>query len=84
MGQYIAAIVLGVIGAAAFGASTWLFIVTARFYSSSQYAPHSGAMPSYHAGWVEADGSGVFVPAILLLLVAVFFLKFAWNLWRQP
>jgi len=41
-------------------------------------------MPSYRAGNVEADESGVFAPAVLLLYVSAFLLKFAFNLWRDP
>ena len=80
----IAAIIVGLIGLAFLAAGIWLMVVTADYFSSSDYAPNSGSMPSYRAGNVEADGSGVFAPAVLLLYVSAFLLKFAFNLWRDP
>ena len=75
---------IGVAGMACLGAALWLLFKTAAFYLSDDYAPNAGLSFSYRVGHVEADGSGLFVPAFLLLAVAAFLLKFAFNLWREP
>jgi hypothetical protein len=82
-GMRLAAIIVGIIGAIALGVAVWLLAISTAFYFSDQYAPHSSMMPLYRAGNVEADGSAIFVPALLAVFVAVYFLKFAWNLWRK-
>ena len=65
-------------------ASAWLFAKTLRFYFSNGYAPSAAAMPSYSIGSIEADGSGIFLPAGLLMILGLFLARFAWNLWRDP
>ena len=62
----------------------WLLLASLHFFFSDEYAPNSTAMPSYTAGGVEADGSGILLPAILLGAAGVFLMKFAINLWRRP
>lgn len=79
----IAAIIVGLLGLAFLAAAIWLMAKTADFFSSGDYAPNSGSMPGYRVGNVEADGSGIFAPAALLLYVSAFLLKFAFNLWRD-
>jgi len=68
---------------ACIGVALWLLFLTAQYYGSAAYAPHSGAMPGYTAGGVEADGDGIFIPGMLLLAVGVFLGKWAHNLWRH-
>ena len=80
----ILALFVGLVGAVCLGFALWLLAKTGAFYWSADYAPNSSAMPGYSAGNVEADGSGIFAPSILLVFVAVFLLKFAFNLWRKP
>lgn len=80
----IAAIPVGLLGLAFLVAALWLMILTSDYFSGSDYAPNSGSMPSYRVGNIEADGSGVFAPPVLLLFVSAFLLKFAFNLWRDP
>ena len=79
----VAAVIVGAIAAACLGLAVWLFAVTLRFYLGDHYAPNQTFF-SYSAGGAEADGSGIFLPAILLAVVGIFFLKFALNLWRKP
>lgn len=76
--------IIGLAGTACLGAALWLLFKTVAFYLSDDYAPNAGLSFSYRVGHVEADGSGIFVPAFLLLAVAAFLLKFAFNLWREP
>jgi hypothetical protein len=78
------ALLVGLSGAGCLGFALWLMAKTRDFFLSADYAPNSSSMPGYSAGNVEADGSGIFAPSILLILVAVFLLKFALNLWRKP
>lgn len=75
---------IGIAGTACLGTALWLLFKTAAFYLSADYAPNAGLSFSYRVGHLEADGSGIFVPAFLLLAVAAFLLKFALNLWREP
>ena len=75
---------IGITGTACLGAALWLLFKTAAFYLSTDYAPNAGLSFSYRDGHLEADGSGIFAPAFLLLAVAVFLLKFSFNLWRKP
>jgi len=80
----ITAILAGLLGLAFLVAALWLMILTTDYFSGSDYAPNSGSMPGYRIGNIEADGSGVFAPAVLLFFVSAFLLKFAFNLWREP
>lgn len=80
----ILATLVGLAGLASLGAALWLLAATAGFYQGADYAPNSAAMPGYRAGRVEADGSGIFAPGMLLFLFSLFLLKFAFNLWRKP
>ncbi len=61
----------------------WLLLATLHFYFGDEYAPKSAAMPSHTAGGVEADGSGILLPAMLLGAIGLFLAKFALNLWRK-
>jgi hypothetical protein len=79
----IAAVVVTVLALALWVATLWLGIHAWQFAHSDAYAMNSGPMPSYTAGNVEADGSGIYYPVILLGALAAFFSKFAWNLWRS-
>lgn len=78
-----AAIVVTVLAFALWVVTAWLGIQTWQFAHSDAYAMNSGYMPSYTAGRIEADGSGIYYPVILLGTLAAFFTKFAWNLWRS-
>ena len=78
------ALVIAACAAACVGAALWLLVITARWYFSADYAPHAAGMPGYMAGGVQADGDGIFAPAILLLAVGIFLGRFAFNLWRKP
>lgn len=80
----ILALLIGLAGSACLGFALWLLAKTRAFFLSADYAPNSSAMPGYSAGNAEADGSGIFAPSIMLIFVAVFLLKFAFNLWRKP
>ena len=64
-------------------AGGWLWWKTWRFVHGGGYALDSAHQPGYSAGGVEADGSGIFVPAALLVLVGLFLGRFAWSLWRD-
>lgn len=77
------AVVLGVAALACLLAGIWLLAETASFYWSDGYAPGVSPYSSTMRG-VEADGSAIFVPALLLLGLAAFLGKFAFNLWRDP
>lgn len=77
------AVALGLAALACLVGATWLLLETAAFYWSDDYAP-GVASYSHTVGGVEADGSGIFVPALLLLGLAAFLGKFAVNLWRDP
>ena len=78
------AVIVGGLAAAVLGWAMWLLLVSLRFYFSDEYASNSAAMPSHTAGGVEADGSGILLPATLLGAAGVFLMKFAINLWRKP
>jgi hypothetical protein len=79
----IAAIVVTVLALALWVATIWRGMYIWQFAHSDAYAMNSGHMPGYTAGNVEADGSGVYYPVILLGTLAALFTKFAWNLWRS-
>lgn len=76
------AILLAALATACFAGSAWLWVETYIFFHSSEYAPYSAHMPGYAAGNVEADGTGIFVPAMLVLVLGLFLAKFALNLWK--
>lgn len=77
------AAVLGIAALACLLVGIWLLAETAAFYWSDAYAP--GVAPyAITVRGVEADGSAIFVPALLLLGLAAFLGKFALNLWRDP
>ena len=78
------AVIVGVLAAAVLGWAMWLLLASLHFYFSAEYAPNSTAMPSLTAGGVEADGSGILLPALLLGATGAFLMKFAINLWRKP
>jgi len=73
-------VIVGVLAAAVLGWAMWLLLASLRFYFSDEYEPNSAAMPSHTAGGVEADGSGILLPAILLGATGAFLMKFAINL----
>jgi hypothetical protein len=77
------AVLVGVISATCFAVACWLLALTGRFYFSDQYAPGKTVSFSYSIGNVEADGSGIFFPVFLIVIVGIFFAKFAFNLWRD-
>ena len=78
------AVIVGGLAAVVLGCAMWLLLASLHFYFSDEYAPSSSAMPSHTAGGVEADGSGILLPAMLLGAAGVFLMKFAINLWRKP
>lgn len=83
----IAALVVATAAALCFAGAARLWVKTWHFFQSSAYAPNSAHMPGYTAGNVEADGSGIFLPVVLILALGLFLAKFAWNLWtgeRKP
>ena len=63
--------------------AAWLWAKTLQFFQNSEYAPNSPRMPSYRVGEIEADGTGIFVPALLLLALGLFLAKFSVNLWQS-
>jgi hypothetical protein len=79
----IFATIVGLAAALCLSGALRLFYATLRFYLSDLYAPHSSAMPLYTAGGIEAGGTGIFMPAALLLGLGLFLAKFALNLWRN-
>jgi hypothetical protein len=80
--KWIAAL-LAALAAACVAAAAWLWLKTWRFAHGPDYALDSAQQPGYSAGGVEADGGGIFTPAVLLLAVGLFLGRFAWNLWRE-
>ncbi len=80
--KWIAAL-LAALAAACLAGGAWLWVKTWRFAHSADYALDSPNKPGYTAGGVEADGSGIFTPAVLLLVIGLFLGRFAWNLWRD-
>lgn len=78
-----AAILVGLLACACFVGAAWLWIATSHFFSSDAYAPKSSAMPGYRSGGVEADGGGIFAPALLLFALGLFLARFAFNLWKD-
>jgi hypothetical protein len=79
--KWIAALLVALATACVAGAA-WLWLKTWRFAHAADYVLNSAQQPGYTAGGVEADGSGIFTPAVLLLVVGLFLGRFAWNLWR--
>jgi hypothetical protein len=79
----IAAALVGLLALACFGAAVWLLWVLWQFAHSDAYAPDVYVSFAYSTANVEADGSGIYAPAILLFAVSGFLAKFAWNLWRE-
>ena len=80
--KWIAAL-LAALAAACVAGSAWLWVKTWRFAKGADYALDSAHQPGYTARGMEADGSGIFAPAVLLLVVGLFLARFAWNLWRD-
>ena len=74
-----AAVVMGAIGVALLAGGGWWYAVTWRFAHSDAYALDN----LVSVGGQIADGSGIFTPAGLLLALGLFFLRFAFNLWRD-
>jgi len=77
------AVIVGGLATVVLGSAMSLLLASLHFYFSDEYAPNSAVMPSHTAGGVEADGSGILLPAILLGAAGVFLMKFAINLWRK-
>lgn len=77
----IAALIVAAAAALCFAGAARLWVKTWHFFQSGEYAPNSAHMPGYTAGNVEADGSGIFFPVVLILALGLFLAKFAWNLW---
>lgn len=77
------AALLAILAATCLAGAAWLWLETDRFFRSADYAPHSAHQPGYSAGAVEADGSGIFLPSLLLFGLGLFLARFAWNLWRD-
>ena len=75
------AIAIGLGAAGCIGTALWLLALALRLYFSDAYAPGAGTS-FYTAGGIDADGAGIFAPAVLLLAVGLFLAKFAFNLWR--
>jgi hypothetical protein len=74
------ALILTCAAAGVLGFAAHVLLATWRFYNSAGYAP--GTHTSYQAGGVEADGSGLYAPGLLLFGLGLFLLKWAHNLWR--
>lgn len=76
----IAAIIAGLMSAAFWGLAVGLYRAADSVYSSDDYAGDHVVV----IGHMEADGSGIFIPAVLAAAVGVFFAVYARNLWRKP
>ncbi|MDP5241104.1 hypothetical protein Q9Q94_16300 [Uliginosibacterium sp. 31-16] len=77
------ALFVGLLATACLCSGGWLLWATHRFFNGADYAPHVVTMLSYEAGAVEADGSGIFLPAALLLGIGLVLGRFAVKLWRN-
>jgi hypothetical protein len=80
--KWIAAL-LAALAVACMAGAAWLWVKTWRFATGADYALDSAHQPGYTARGVEADGSGIFAPAVLMLVVGLFLARFARNLWRE-
>ena len=79
----VLAVIVGALALVCLGLGGWLLAMTYGFYWGPDYAPYSGGI-AYRVGHVDADGSGIFVPSLLVLGLGIFLGKFALNLWRKP
>ena len=79
----VAAIIVALLALGCLSAAVWLLWVLWKFAGSQAYAPHSYVSFAYAAGALEADGGGIYMPAVLMLAVGGFLAKFALNLWRD-
>ena len=77
------ALFIGILAAACLGGGGWLLWATHAFFDGPDYAPHVATLLSYEAGAVEADGTGIFLPAALLLGAGLLLARFAIKLWRD-
>lgn len=80
----VVATLMAVVSAACLVGGGWLWLETWHVFHGAGYAPHAANQPGYRVGDVEADGTGIFLPSALLLLVGLFLGRWAWNLWRAP
>ena len=78
----LAAIIVSVLAGGTFVAAIRLLIATYEFAHGNQYAMGQFRSLTYSAWPVEADGSAIYTPALLLLGVALFLARFAYNLWQ--
>ena len=76
----IAAVIAALISAGFLGFALWLYRAADGVYSSEDYARDHVVV----IGQMEADGSGIFIPAVLAAAVGVFFAVYARKLWRRP
>ena len=79
----LAAIIVSVLAGGTFVAAIRLLIATYEFAHGNQYAMGQFRSLTYSAWPVEADGSAIYAPALLLLGIALFLARFAYNL-GQP
>ena len=75
------ALLITLIAAAVITLAAKLLLATWHFYNSPDYAP--GTHTTYQVGGIEADGSGIYAPGLLLLGLGLFLLRWAINLWRS-
>lgn len=78
----LAAMIVSALAMGAFIAATRLLIVTYEFAHGNQYAMRQFNSLTYFAWPVEADGSAIYAPALLLFGIALFLARFAYNLWK--
>ena len=77
-----AAIIVSVLAGGTFVAAIRLLIATYEFAHGNQYAPGQFNSLTYFVWPIEADGSAIYTPALLLLGLALFLARFAYNLWQ--
>ena len=78
----LAAIIVSVLAGGALVAAIWLLVVTYEFAHGDQYAMGQFSSLVYSVDFTEPDGSAIYAPALLLLGIALFLARFAYNLWQ--
>ena len=78
----IAAVIVSLFAGGTFVAAIRLLIATYRFVHGDQYAMGQFSSLTYFVWPIEADGSAIYAPALLLLGIALFLARFAYNLWQ--
>ena len=78
----LAAIIVSALAGGVFVAAIRLLIATYEFAHGNQYASGQFNSLTYFVWPIEADGSAIYAPALLLLGLALFLARFAYNLWQ--